>query len=201
MPVSFRLWVLTISFCSSEVKCFLVSQILGVKTSHQLLNGLTTFETLRPLAMGKPNKDLAMFICIPNLRGTLGADCSISAHSVISVSPGKRMYDLGYRENFLALWRRPFIPSQRERYFFIGSKWSSWLIERHITAISLGLPSIRLWFESSSPRMNNMSQNLPSLSPHGAVPLLPQPTAGQFPAVSPARQEPSKREPPSEPDH
>jgi len=95
------------------------SFILAIKTSLQLLKGLTTLETLRLQAMGK--QDIPLFLCIPNkngrsldaVGGTMGP-----APTVIPLHLGEPIYDMGAQENFLSFWRRPFIPPKADRQNF-----------------------------------------------------------------------------------
>ncbi|KAF9453584.1 hypothetical protein P691DRAFT_22803 [Macrolepiota fuliginosa MF-IS2] len=94
------------------------SFILAIKTSLQLLKGLTTLEALRLQAMGKQN--IPLFLCIPDENDhPLDAGGTTSPASVvIPLHLGEPIYDMGARDNFLSLWRRSFIPPKADRQNF-----------------------------------------------------------------------------------
>ncbi|KAJ3560235.1 hypothetical protein NP233_g10975 [Leucocoprinus birnbaumii] len=102
----------TISIVALGLILSLFSLALVLKTIQQLLNGRTTFETLRPLTRSdRRDNPSDVFICIPSTD-------SIGSKLVVPILPGEHVYDLGSRENLRSLLSRPFIPEDNTRKEF-----------------------------------------------------------------------------------
>lgn len=106
----------------TALMCFtisLFSLVLFAKTARQLLKGMTTFESLRTLALAS-SKNEPTFLCMPDSGNPQAANSEGLAYAVVSVAPGVNLYDMGPWANFMSFWERPFRPSDHDMN---GSYW------------------------------------------------------------------------------
>jgi len=185
---------------------------MAVTSTREILQGVTSLEVLRARTSRKSSSpDQYDLVCIPQAAG--------QAVIVASALATERMYDLGWACNWRNFMAKPLIVSALPRSVPVFPAEVIYVSEfMHSSYIWLKLNPTMLKrmrlsnLQFQPPTINRSPTREPSLksinilvdynhTSRRNVPLLPHPTAGHVPALSPDKQAPFQISVPSDPDH
>jgi len=104
---------------------------MAVVTTHDLLKGQSALESAR-LRITQRGRPTGRFITIPDYANEIGTTSAVDESAqrtdmtsespmwrTFPVLPSDRLYDLGWRNNWHRIWRRPAFPQVKSHYRFV----------------------------------------------------------------------------------
>ncbi|KAF4611186.1 hypothetical protein D9613_006907 [Agrocybe pediades] len=160
---------------------------LLISSIHKVLQGRTTFESLKPRTQRSSHNDYRydLMAVTPSCQSDQLNECTTLGHVPTGAFTCKGRYS-----QFLHLAQNK--SNDNTEGLFI----TQWIHSHSLVKCLISVDDFRGRYLHTFGQLRGDDE-----INDDTIPLFPQPTDGQFPADSPDKQAPLKREPPSEPDH